>query len=228
MSAMFSGVSRVTIRKAVVVSFACVGMALGVAIRANAAPVVLTFEGLGDRANINGFYNGGTDSQGNSGPNYGIEFIGIDQALVIDPLTSGMTGEPTPPTVWMINSGWGGDTMNMVAGFDGFSFHYETSSASPIASVTLYDGLNGTGNVLATGLSPFFVGDPWAFVDVAFSGIAHSAVFDAGQSQFFLDDLTLNSAAPDDGVSVAEPGTLGMMLCGLAFIAVLCRRRRLS
>ena len=41
---------------------------------AMAAPFVLDFEGAGNFANINGFYNGGTDSQGNSGVNYGVQF----------------------------------------------------------------------------------------------------------------------------------------------------------
>ena len=39
-----------------------------------AAPIVLTFEGVGNSAEILNFYNGGTDSAGNSGANYGIAF----------------------------------------------------------------------------------------------------------------------------------------------------------
>ena len=41
---------------------------------ASAIPITLDFEGVGDLANVDNFYNGGTDSQGNSGVNYGIGF----------------------------------------------------------------------------------------------------------------------------------------------------------
>lgn len=40
------------------------------------ASVLLDFTGVGNGAAINDFYNGGTDSMGNSGVNYGIHFSG--------------------------------------------------------------------------------------------------------------------------------------------------------
>ena len=46
------------------------------------ATTVLTFEGVGDQAAVNDFYNGGTDSAGNSGPNYGINFSSTSLGLI--------------------------------------------------------------------------------------------------------------------------------------------------
>jgi hypothetical protein len=40
------------------------------------AGVFLDFEGVGNGASVNDFYNGGTDSMGNSGTNYGVSFSG--------------------------------------------------------------------------------------------------------------------------------------------------------
>src|SRR4051812_11391033 len=50
------------------------GFLLAVPAYAAAAPVVLTFEGVGDLAGILNFYNGGADSQGHTGPNVGVSF----------------------------------------------------------------------------------------------------------------------------------------------------------
>jgi hypothetical protein len=47
-----------------------------------AAPIVLDFEGAGNSANVLNFYNGGTDSQGNSGANLGINFASNALSLI--------------------------------------------------------------------------------------------------------------------------------------------------
>jgi hypothetical protein len=48
--------------------------AFTVAPKSQAATIVLDFEGVGNGAQVLDFYNGGTDSAGNSGTNYGINF----------------------------------------------------------------------------------------------------------------------------------------------------------
>ena len=67
----------------------------------HAATIVLDFEGAGELVNINDFYNGGTDSAGNSGTDYGIDFSA--DALAIIDRDSGGTGnfanEPSNDTV---------------------------------------------------------------------------------------------------------------------------------
>lgn len=227
MSVMFSKTSRVTIRKAMVLSLACIGLAFGIAVRANAAPVVLTFEGVGNQAYVEQFYNGGTDSQGHSGTNYGIEFGGAafaDSRPGIDP--------PAPSFATILFFlGTEGATMNVVGGFDIFSFFYAPSGIA--GSVVVYDGLNATGNVLAT--LPLSFPDPcevilcaWIPIGVSLGGTAHSVSF-AGAANFFaFDNITLDSAMSVDPTPVPEPGALGMMMSGLALLAILHRRRRLS
>lgn len=38
--------------------------------------IIVDFSGVGDGAFVNEYYNGGTDSLGNKGPNYGLSFLG--------------------------------------------------------------------------------------------------------------------------------------------------------
>ena len=115
---------------------------------AMAAPIVLDFEGAGDVANINGFYNGGTDSQGNSGVNYGIQF-GANALSVIDADAGGsgnIANEPSPNTVMFFLTGTA--VLNYAPGFDtGFSFFYTSSTAG---TVNVYDSLNGFGNLIGS------------------------------------------------------------------------------
>jgi hypothetical protein len=53
-------------------ALAATGLAAAIVAPAAADPIVLDFEGIGNQAAINNFYNGGTDSLGNSGVNYGV------------------------------------------------------------------------------------------------------------------------------------------------------------
>lgn len=158
-------------------------LAFGVAPAALAAPVVLDFEGATGGAALNGFYDGGSDGGGASGVNYGISFSPTSLALVdADAGGGGNFGnEPSSSTILFFLSG-GAATMNVAAGFDtGFSFFY--TSAAP-GFVNVYDGLNGSGALLATlNLVENIAGctgDPGGWfchfspVGVAFSGVARS------------------------------------------------------
>lgn len=199
---------------------------------AQAAPVVLTFEGATDLASVNNFYNGGVDSAGASGTNYGINFSETSLALVdSDAGGSGnFANEPSPSTILFFLSG-GAATMNVAAGFDtGFSFFY---SANEAGFVNVYDGLNGSGNILATlSLAPNIsgcVGDPsgsfcsWTAMGVAFAGTARSVDFGGAADLIGFDDITLGASVP--GGTVPEPGTLGLLgLAGLGFAAM--RRKK--
>lgn len=74
----------------------------GLVYSASAAAVVITldFEGIGDQASIDNFYNGGTDSLGNSGTNYGVAFgsntLGIIDADAVAPATLATNPPRTP------------------------------------------------------------------------------------------------------------------------------------
>jgi len=151
--------------------------------------VVLTFEGLGDQEQIRDFYNGGTGSLGSGpGPSYGISFSSNALSLIdSDAGGSGnFGGEPSPDTV-MFFLEEAAAVMNVPAGFDtGFSFFYAAALIDTPGSITVYDGLDGTGNVLATldlPVTPQDGGDPTGFhspfvpIGVAFNGTAMSVDF---------------------------------------------------
>jgi hypothetical protein len=209
-------------------------LAFAVSTASAKAAVVLTFEGLNDQEQILDFYNGGTGSQGSSGPNLGIGFG--DSALALIDADAGGSGnfanEPSADTIAFFLSS-GNLIMNVAAGFDtGFSFFYTSSQNG---SVTVYDGLNGTGNIL--GVVNFdtnftdnnCVGDPtggfchWDPVGVAFAGTAFSVSFAGGANQTGFDDITIGSQTPGP---VPEPATLFLLGSGLAVIAARRARRK--
>ena len=199
---------------------------------AQANVIVLDFEGVGDQANINDFYNGGTDSMGNSGTDYGIGF-GTNTLGLID-ADAGGTGnfanEPSADTVMFFLTGTA--VLNYSAGFDtGFSFFY---SSSTVASVFVYDGLDATGNLLATlDLSAQGFdncsGDPngqfcnWSPVGASFAGTAYSIDFGGTVNQIGYDDITFGSATAgggdDDPTPAPAPAGLALLGLGLALMS---------
>jgi len=193
--------------------------ALGLAAPASAT-VVLTFEGLGNIAPIDDFYNGG------AGGNLGIHF-GPDSLAVIEASAGGTGNFSNPPsgvTVAFFLSG-PGDVMDIAAGFNtGFSFFY-ADQVGFTGSVSVYSGLDGTGTLLAqlslpSTPNPYTVFVP---VGVTFAGTAESAVFSGAANFIAFDNVTLGSANP--GGSVPEPMTLSLLGIGLAGLGALRRKR---
>lgn len=170
--------------------------------------VVLDFEGLGDTDEILDFYNGGTSALGFSGTDYGVEFLGNTLSVIDsdDGGTGNFANEPSPSTVMFFLTGAAAG-MNIPDGFvDGFSFYYTLNTSA--GSVEVYDGLDGTGNLLASLPLPInwedggCTGDPtgafcnWDPVGVTFDGVARSVLFIGVANQCGFDDITFGSETP--------------------------------
>jgi len=210
---------------------------------ASAMPFTLDFEGVGDQAQIQDFYNGGTDSLGNTGVNYGVSF-GANALGVIDRDAGGngnFANEPTPDTIMFFLTG--SSILNYAPGFDtGFSFFYTTSQN---AFVNVWDGLGATGNLLgqidlfANSTANNCAGDPqggpgdpfgqFCNFDVgklAFSGTAMSIDFSGTANQVGFDNITFGSINPTmQTASVSEPSTLALFSLGLFGIRLTRRKR---
>jgi hypothetical protein len=190
-----------------------------------AAPVTLTFEGLGDNAPIGNYYNGG------AGGNYGISF-GADSLALIQGSAGGsgnFANAPSGVTVAYFLSG-PGDVMNVAAGFDtGFSFFY-ADQVGFTGSVAVYSGLDGTGSLLATlslpsTPSPYTVFVP---VGVTFAGSAESVVFGGAANFIAFDNVTLGSETPG-GAGVPDGGATALLLgMGLTGLVGFSRRMAVS
>ena len=169
--------------------------------------LVLDFEGLGNLERILDFYDGGFGGFGSGpGPDYGISF-GPDALALIDADAGGsgnFANEPSANTIAFFLTG-PGVVMNVKNGFtDGFSFYY---TSARVGTVTVYDGPNGTGNVLATvpvekqyntcgAPDPTGAFSCWTPVGVTFSGTAFSVNFGGSWNQTGFDDITLGSPTP--------------------------------
>jgi len=202
---------------------------------ASASTVVLTFEGVGDNAAINNFYNGGTDSLGNSGPNLGVAFSGATLGL-IDADNGGngnFANEPTPNTImFFLDSS--SAVLNYAAGFDtGFAFFYTSSTA---ADVNVWSGLDATGSLLGTiHLAAQFTddgctGDPtgafcnFTNIGVAFAGTAHSIDFGGSANHTGYDNITFGATKASSGAP--EPAGWALMITGMGLAGAMFRRRR--
>ena len=196
---------------------------------ASAGPIVLDFAGVATTNNsttVGGFYNGGTSGDGNSGPNLGVAFTA--NALAINNYNGCCEPDSPKQGILFFLSG-GAVTMNYAAGFDkGFSFVYSSNSD---AFINVYDGLNATGNVLATlNLTRQFDSGctagtycNWSPIGVTFSGIAKSIDFGGGADYVAYDDVTFGSATPG---GVPEPATWAMLIGGFGVVGGALRRQR--
>lgn len=191
-----------------------------------AASFQLTFEGMKNQEQVADFYNGGTgggqyDEAGvryangasMGAPNYGVSFGG--NALAVISEDAGGTGlfnnNPSGATVLAFNNVIKANSyMNVAKGFTtGIAFWY-SQPFYPI-TIKIYDGLNGTGKLLATANLPQSrtdcpvdkkgksVANCFTPTSIPFQGIAKSVDFtDANFSAF--DNLTIG-----DVVSVPIP-----------------------
>lgn len=212
---------------------------------ASAAVVSLNFEGVAAYPSPNDtfvldFYNGGTSSGGTSGTNYGVSFG--SNALIICLNTIGTScsntsrggeGDPNSQLGGLFFLSGSETFLNYEAGFTtGFSFNYVSLSFA--GSVGVYDGLNGTGNLLATinlspnaGSCPNYGAQfcPFSAAGVDFAGTAKSISFGGVANQIVFDDITFGSSTPGNP-GVPEPATWAMLILGFGIVGAAARRRR--
>ena len=114
--------------------------------RANAAPTLLNFEGVGNNQQVGNFYNGGPG--GKFGVSFGTGARGFTSTSAGG--SGNFTNLPSPITAIFFLSGVGrGVVMNVENGFkDGISFSYSANATNPPTKVRVFDGLNATGNIL--------------------------------------------------------------------------------
>ncbi|BAY36027.1 hypothetical protein NIES2111_03460 [Nostoc sp. NIES-2111] len=198
--------------------------------KAEAAVIVLDFEAIGDLQPVGNFYD--TDPQ-----DFDITFSPNALALVdADAGGSGnIGGEPSPDTVLFFLNG-DAATLNVANGFtDGFSFFY--SAVNVPGFIRVYDGLNATGNLLATLQLPLTPNtgapdptgnfSPLLPIGVSFSGIAKSVDFGGTQNQIVFDDITFGSATPGNPRPTPEPASLlGLLALGTFGSNTILKRRK--
>jgi len=198
-------------------------------VAANAANV-LTFSGFQQPyETILSYYNGGFGGMGSGpGPSFGVVF-GPDALALPNGPSSNVENEPGGSTGSMIFLSGPGDIMNVIGGFTtGFSFFY--SAPYYTGSVTVYDGPDATGSVLATlfldlngsycdGILPYTC---WTPIGVSFAGTAMSVDFSGTPNYIAFSNVTLGSATPGN---VPEPGSLVLFGTGALGMAGAIRRK---
>ncbi|SET62523.1 hypothetical protein [Thalassotalea agarivorans] len=200
--------------------FLSIALLLFVSNVSNAGLITLDFEGAGNFASIDQFYNGGTDSLGNAGDNLGVNFS--PNALSLIDFDAGGSGNfsnnPSGDTILFFTQV--PSYLNYEAGFTtGMSFYY--AAASDVV-ISVFDGLNGSGNLLASisfgannnGFNcdideGYFC--QWDLVGLRFDGLAKSVDFSGGLNQAGFDDVTLG-ALELVSIRVPEPSTLMILL----------------
>lgn len=196
------------------------------AVPATAGVTTLTFEGVGNLSPVGNYY----------APNY----IFSEETLALVDEDAGGNGnfanEPSPNTVmFFLDSN--NAILDVTNGFTtGFSFYY---SSSEVATVTVWDGFGGTGNLLgqinlAAQHNDNCRGDPtgtfcnWTAAGVDFLGMAYSIDFGGGADHTAYDNITFGASTPGGGTvtpGVPEPATWGMMILGFGLIGSAMRRR---
>ncbi|OUL26505.1 hypothetical protein BV378_12535 [Nostoc sp. RF31YmG] len=205
-------------------SIAAAGVSTG---QAQAAVVVLDFEGVGDQNPVGNFYNTAPHDFDITFSNNALGVVDADAGG-----SGNIGGEPSPNTALFFLNGPAA-TLNALNGFTtGFSFFY--SAINNPGFINVYDGLNATGNLLATlnlPTTPFNGApdptgqfSPFVPIGVSFSGIAKSVDFGGTVNQIAFDNITFGSATP--GTNVPEPLTILGTLTAAGFGVALRRKQK--
>lgn len=206
-----------------------------------AATVSINFEniatyGANSGIEVLNFYNGGTASNGQTGTNLGVSFASNALTLCLNTpgthcsgSSRGGLGDPASAFTAMFFTSGTSTSLTDSAGFtSGISFFYVANENPGL--VQIFDGVNGSGNLLASlalptnavscgaPFSALFC--PFAFQSLTFSGTGRSVVFGGTANQLVIDDIVLGFSP------LPEPATWAMMLSGFGAVGAALRRRR--
>jgi hypothetical protein len=205
---------------------------LAVAAPLQAQVTQLNFEGIvgpqGETASIGSFYN-----------SVGVEFLGNALALCsrfetrgVAPLAScegNFQNQPAPGTSIMFFLTSSQTGFNFASGFTtGFSFFY--TSPFETGSLQIFDGLNGSGSLLASldlATTPNPPGCPtfacrFDAAGVGFDGTARSVIFAGVANRIGFDNVTFGSRTP---TPVPEPASAVLLAAGALGLLGIARRR---
>ena len=187
---------------------------------ASAATINLDFTGATSNASVNNFYNGGTDSAGASGTNYGVGFAPSVLDLTNDADFTYFTGGPSNSAIY-VNPGDVAGVMNVASGFTGsLALSYSSLGAT---TVNIWSGLNGTGTeqsfVLASNDDSCSSGAcNWTTTSLTFFGTAQSVDFGSNDGQSLYTGIGITP--------VPLPASGLLMLFGSAGLGLFRSRRR--
>jgi hypothetical protein len=187
--------------------------ALSAAAPAFAAPVTIDFEGAESFASVGEKYAA-----------QGVHFSGPALAFANDELSAPLQNLPSGTTV-MFTAPDGPATVNVDAGFfDKISFLYSSASGGPSSSttITVYDGANGTGNVIASGSfgnNTDTIWDTWSLFSLSLNGgVGKSISFGDASGYVAFDNVTVNA--------VPLPAALLLFPFGAAGLGFVARRKK--
>lgn len=187
---------------------------------ATAATINLDFSGATSNASVNNFYNGGTDSQGASGTNYGVSFAPSVLDLTNDANFTYFTNGPSNSAIY-VNPGDVAGVMNIASGFTGsLGLSYSSLGAT---TVSIFSELNGAGTKQTFTLNSNDDGCAdgacaWTSTLLDFAGIAKSVEFDSNGGQALYTNIGVSA--------VPLPASGLLLLFGSAGLGLFGKRRR--